>query len=214
MTAAGGSAAGGSPAADDAPVVVTLVLDDASQAWFDALRRELFPPERNHLAAHLTLFHALPGDVLRRAVDDVVAVTRRAPLELVVTRLRPLGRGVAYELDSPALLEVHAALRARWLPELTAQDRAPLRPHVTVQNKVAPEVARRTLARLAAEPLLPAAVGVGIAVWRYRGGPWEHVRTAAFRSSGGTAVRAAELAPVDPRQAGQRRQRAQSINPA
>ena len=160
--------------------MVTLALDDASQARFDALRRALFPPERNHLAAHLTLFHALPGAMLGQAVDDVLAVTRREPLKLAVTGLRSLGRGVAYEIASPALLEVHAALRARWLPHLTAQDRAPRRPHVTVQNKVAPQVARETLAGLAAQPLPPAGRGVGIALWRYRGGPWEHVRTVDF----------------------------------
>ena len=43
------------------PLVLTLVLDAQSFAFFDGLRRRHFPPERNVIAAHLTLFHALPG---------------------------------------------------------------------------------------------------------------------------------------------------------
>jgi hypothetical protein len=87
---------------------------------------------------------------------------------------------VAYVLSSPDLSDVHAALRARWLPQLTAQDRQPLRPHVTVQNKVSPEQARATLGQLTARPLPATVTGCGIGVWWYRGGPWEPVRTAPF----------------------------------
>src|SRR6476469_7699644 len=47
---------------DHRPLIVTLLLDDAAQQRFDALRTAHFPAERNHLAAHVTLFHALPGE--------------------------------------------------------------------------------------------------------------------------------------------------------
>ena len=63
-------------------------------------------------------------------------------------------------------------LRARWEPWLTRQDRQPFRPHVTVQNKVTPAEARRTLAGLAAGFAPFEAVGTGLALWAYRGGPW------------------------------------------
>jgi 2'-5' RNA ligase len=165
---------------DADPLVVTLALDQDSQAGFDALRRTHFPPERNVLAAHVTLFHALPGRLVPQVLADVDDAARRPPFAVEVTGLRPLGRGVAYVLSSPDLTDVHAVLRARWLPELTPQDRRPLRPHVTVQNKVAPEVARETLRQLAARPLPSPVTACGIAVWWYRGGPWEPVRTAAF----------------------------------
>ena len=51
---------------DDRPLVLTAALDDETFDWLDGLRRRHFPPERNHLAAHLTLFHALPVDQLGR----------------------------------------------------------------------------------------------------------------------------------------------------
>jgi len=44
-----------------APLILTLTLDEASQAFFDEQRRQYFPPKINYLSAHLTLFHALPG---------------------------------------------------------------------------------------------------------------------------------------------------------
>jgi hypothetical protein len=42
------------------PLIVTVLMAAPDQAWFDRLRIAHFPPERNHLAAHLTLFHAIP----------------------------------------------------------------------------------------------------------------------------------------------------------
>ena len=45
-----------------APLIVTALLDEQAQEWFDRLRRNHFPPARNHLDAHLTLFHRLPDD--------------------------------------------------------------------------------------------------------------------------------------------------------
>ena len=43
-----------------APLIVTATLPPSEFAWADALRRAHFPPERNYLQAHVTLFHALP----------------------------------------------------------------------------------------------------------------------------------------------------------
>ena len=44
------------------PLVVTLALDDDAQARLDALRRTHFPSDRNVVPAHVSLFHALPGE--------------------------------------------------------------------------------------------------------------------------------------------------------
>ena len=45
------------------PLIVTAELPDDVLAWADGLRRAHFPPERNWLVAHVTLFHALPPSV-------------------------------------------------------------------------------------------------------------------------------------------------------
>ena len=42
-----------------APYIVTAELPGNVFALADGLRRAHFPPERNKLAAHVTLFHAL-----------------------------------------------------------------------------------------------------------------------------------------------------------
>lgn len=39
--------------------ILTAELDADSFDWLDRLRRDHFPPERNLLRAHLTLFHRL-----------------------------------------------------------------------------------------------------------------------------------------------------------
>jgi 2'-5' RNA ligase len=160
---------------------VTLALDAASQAEFDRQRTAEFPAGRTAVVAHVTLFHALPGDREAEVLRDVRDVAQRPAFLVSVDRLVPLGRGVAYGLSSPDLAAVHAELSSRWADALTSQDRQPYRPHVTVQNKTTPEHARATLDRLRAS-FRPYEVGAeGIAVWRYVGGPWEHLTTVHFR---------------------------------
>ncbi len=162
------------PAAGPAPLILTLTLDDDAQARFDGLRRRHFPPERNHLAAHVTLFHALPDTAAVRA-DVRDAAERRAPFPVAVTGLRSLGRGVAYVLAAPDLTELRRDLAYGWEHLLTQQDRQRHAPHVTVQNKVTPEAARALLADLGAGFAPHTVTGTGLALWRYLGGPWEPV---------------------------------------
>src|SRR5687767_1288103 len=45
-----------------APFVLTLELDGESFGRLNELRRLHYPPERNLVPAHVTLFHQLPGD--------------------------------------------------------------------------------------------------------------------------------------------------------
>lgn len=157
-----------------APLILTLALDPTSQAFFDDQRRAHFPPERNHLAAHLTLFHALPGAevaAIETTLADVCAAQEL--LDLPVRGVQFLGRGVAYTLDSVELRALHHRLQSAWRTWLTPQDRQPLRPHVTVQNKVEPVVARALFAQLEAGFVPFRALGMGLQLWTYRGGPWD-----------------------------------------
>lgn len=167
--------------ASERPLVITLTLDDVSRSRFEAQRRALFPAGRTQVGAHLTLFHALPG-ALRPEVEQVLAdVAATTPvLELEVGEPRSLGRGVAYPVSSGRLAALHEALRRRWLAHLTRQDAQPLRAHVTVQNKVDPDVARLTLARLRQEHEPARARGLGLELHRYDGGPWTSMGTFAF----------------------------------
>lgn len=163
------------------PLILTLGFDDAAFARLDALRRAHFPPERNQIPAHLTLFHALPGDALEEVLAGLrTACAATAPFDLRFTGLRSLGRGVALEVASPPLVALRKALAYAWARRLTRQDAQGFRPHVTVQNKVTAEAAAGLLSELGAgfEPW--EARGEGLLLWHYRGGPWEAAASIPF----------------------------------
>lgn len=132
------------------------------------------------LAAHITLFHALPAAAADLVRADVADVARYAPFEVEVAGVRSLGRGVAYELRSPELDALRAELAGRWQEHLSRQDAQGFRAHVTVQNKVSPEAARALLARLREGFAPGTARAEGLDLWRYAGGPWEPDGGAAF----------------------------------
>jgi 2'-5' RNA ligase len=162
------------------PLIVTLTLDGAAQERFDALRQAHFPPERNHLAAHVTLFHALPGGHPAQVEADLRRAARRPAFAVRVTGLRSLGCGVAYVLESPELDDTRAELAAAWAKDLTPQDRQRHRPHVTVQNKATPQSAGALLAQLSEGFVAYDVTATGLALWRYLGGPWEPLAEVPF----------------------------------
>ena len=66
---------------EPAPLILSAVLDAPVQRRLDALRRTHFPPDRNHLDAHVTLFHHLPGaeeDAVAEEVDEAVGMSGAA----------------------------------------------------------------------------------------------------------------------------------------
>lgn len=178
-----GPAGGGlpSPSPPPAPLVLTAVLPGPLQARADALRRAHFPPERNHLAAHVTLFHALPpsaeGEVrvlLGRLAREPAPVAR-------LTGLMNLGGGTALAIESTAMMALREEIAERLHGLLTAQDRGRPRLHATIQNKVEHAAARALQAALgpAFEP--EDFRFAGLALHRYLGGPWEPLGLWKFR---------------------------------
>jgi 2'-5' RNA ligase len=163
------------------PLILTLQMDESSQEHFDRLRELHFPPERNYLRAHLTLFHRLPGEKEAEISAELREICgEHAPLTLAATGLRFLGRGVAYELSSPRLSALRRELLRSWDSWLGAQDRQGFKPHVTVQNKVSPEQARLLHQELQATFTPFEVAGLGLSLWRYLGGPWEPAATYLF----------------------------------
>lgn len=159
--------------------ILTLRLDERSQAHFESLRQRHFPPERNRIAAHLTMFHRLPDGP---EVDEVLDREARGlpRFRLGVSGVRSLGRGVAYTLSSDVLLQLHRRLAAEFRPHLSPQDLQRFAPHVVVQNKVEPSEARELLEALRGSFVASEAEAVGMDLWHYLGGPWELARTFAF----------------------------------
>ncbi len=162
------------------PLILTLAVGEAEQARFDQLRAAHFPPDRNLVSAHVTLFHHLPGQELISIQQALTAICRdQPPFAVAVAGLRSLGRGTAYRLAAPELSRLRATLAERWAAWLTAQDRQPYQPHLTIQNKVTPEAAASLLRRLQAEFAPFTIRAEGLLLWHYRGGPWEEA--ARFR---------------------------------
>ncbi len=154
---------------------MTLEIDDEAQARFDRQRAALFEPGRTQVGAHVTLFHAVPAAQEPAVLGALAAAAAaREPFEVEVSELMPLGRGVAYRLRSAELLALHRELQSAWWDELTPQDRQGYRPHVTVQNKVSPEAARRTLDLLRQDFAPFMVTARALRLWRYEGGPWAH----------------------------------------
>ncbi|MXP41275.1 2'-5' RNA ligase family protein [Altererythrobacter soli] len=167
---------------DPAPLIVTAELPPDLQAWADGLRRAHYPPERNRIAAHVTLFHALPPSAESELRDCLAAAARDpAPLPARLEGLMPLGRGTALAITSPALLALRDDLADRFHGLLTPQDGHRPRLHVTIQNKVSIEAARALQAELAPQVQPHDFRFAGLALHRYRGGPWEFVKRWSFR---------------------------------
>lgn len=167
-----------------APLVLTLKLDQASFDRFNALRQQYFPPERNFLLAHVTLFHALPGEQIFSIQETLKSVcSQTAPLALHFPQLRFLGRGLAIEVDCPQLVQVRQQLAKVWQPWLTPQDRQGYRPHITIQNKVTSTEARQVYEQLSSTWQAGNGWGEGLLLWHYQGGPWQLAADFLFTST-------------------------------
>ena len=162
-----------------APLLLTLRLAEPAQSLFQALRSRHFPAARNVVPAHVSLFHALPGEA-RAEIQRLLGALQAERPAIQVEPPRSLGRGVAFPLASPELLALRASLAGSWSEWLTPQDRQRYAPHVTVQNKVTPEQARETLWRLRQGFVPWRTEGVELLLWRYLDGPWEAVARIAL----------------------------------
>lgn len=134
------------------PLVLTLTLDATSQKFLTSLRTKYFPSHRNHLAAHVTLFHAIPAHRQGELDGHLSSISSgTAPWDVFIGDPRKMGnRGVMVTVrDRPSrsITDLHAHLidvlkRGTKEPRdrLTEQDsRHGGRPHVTVLNKAESE---------------------------------------------------------------------------
>lgn len=166
------------------PLVLTVQIDRRSFTHLDRLRQTYFPPDRNVVPAHITLFHQLP----RREHQAITAHLRdvcgdRSAFSITSTGVRLLGRGVAIELASESLQSLRAQLARDWAGWLSLQDRRTFRPHVTIQNKVEPSDAKALHSRLSLVFAPMHIQGLGLCLWRYMGGPWEKLGEFTFGAS-------------------------------
>ena len=162
-------------------LIVTADFSADDFSWLEGLRQAHFPPDRNQVRVHLTMFHALPPSVETEVRHQLAEHCRAAPPPATIAGLMDLGGGVAFRVVSDELDEIRDRIADHFHGMLGAQDSAGWRPHITIQNKVPPKQARALIAeieqRFRPRPLAIA----GLSLHRYLGGPWETLASYKFR---------------------------------
>ena len=154
------------------PLIITLKIDTASQAFFSEQRKLYFPAHINYLDAHLTLFHKLPADdILTNKTIELIC--KRKSFSMEVTGVKNIGKGIVYTIYSSELQQLHKQMQLIFFHILIPQDKGKLAPHITVQNKVTANKAN-VLHQNLSESFKPFSVqATGIATWLYLKGPWQ-----------------------------------------
>jgi hypothetical protein len=165
----------------EGPIIVTALFGPGDDGWLQQLRQAHYPAERNRVPAHLTLFRHLPPGLETELSSRLAEATAAPQPPSSVTGIMDLGEGTAFRVESRALADIREDLAEAFHGLLLPQDQTPWRPHVTIQNKVEPRIARALQQQLGAtfepRPLLIRA----LASWRYLDGPWERLKVHPFR---------------------------------
>src|SRR4051794_37850748 len=129
-------------------LIVATEIAQRDFSWIEGLRRAHYPPDRNQVPAHLTIFHALPPSAEAEVRGRIAQIVQRPAPVAIIAGLMDLGAGVAFRVVSADLDRIRDELSAGLQGLLSAQDAGGWRPHITIQNKVAPRVARELKAAL------------------------------------------------------------------
>jgi len=169
------------------PIILTIQFDEKSDGLFQEMRRAHYPREIDRVAAHLTLFHNLPGAEEKSILAAAAALAMKtAPFRARVAGPMRLGRGVALKIESETLDALRASLAERFRPWLKGHDREKFRAHVTVQNKVASHEAAALFDRLGEQAAFDA-IAEGVQLWRYVDKRWRPIASVPFQGPQGAA---------------------------
>lgn len=163
-----------------------IVLADLAKpdfAWLDELRKRHYPPDRNRVPAHLTMFHALPPSAEPEVRRSLARAAATPPPDALIGGVMDLDSGVALRIHSPGLERIREHLAAELRGLLSAQDSGCWAPHVTIQNKAEPRAARALLRQMR-EGFEQRPLGIaGLALVRYVNGAWQPLGGWRFRSA-------------------------------
>jgi hypothetical protein len=162
-------------------LIVTAEIAHRDFSWIEGLRRAHYPAELNRVPAHLTIFRALPPSAETEVRSRLAQLAKGRTPPARIEGLMDLGGAVAFRVVSPDLDSIREELTFDLHGLLGAQDSGGWRPHVTIQNKVAPKVARSLIASLE-RGFVPRPLAIsGLGLHRYLGGPWETIAVSPFR---------------------------------
>ncbi len=161
-------------------LIITLLLDEASQLFFDKQRKLYFPAYANFTNAHLTLFHKLPANEIQvqEIFEQIFTIDK---FDMQVVNIQNNHNFIAYEISSPYLVDIHSTLQIAFSKFLHLKDREILWPHITIQNKVTEYKAKKTHQKLL-ETFVPFTItAIGISSWFYTKNKWEKQRDIYFK---------------------------------
>ena len=178
---------------DEDVYVLTFLTGKAHHQRMTKLRKKYFPKRINKLAAHLTLFHALPGSKLDSDIIPAVQSVAGSTEPFSITASEPFRlnkHGIAISVlpqDRPK--QIREELQTPWKDSgfLSQQDAGRSSrsfPHYTVMNKVDDEAeVQNALDELRRDFKPDRDAVVGLALYRYDKGYWKWFRNFDFKSS-------------------------------
>lgn len=162
-------------------LILTILLNEAAQSFFDIKRKQYFPAYANFTNAHLTLLHCLPNkdfvfDKISKIVKDTCA------FEMQISGIVNNKNFNGYEISSDKLIELHKILQLEFMSFLSQKDLKPLKPHVTIQNKTTAYKAFKTQQLLLADFKVFSTQALGISCWYYSKNKWEKQQDYFFKN--------------------------------
>ncbi|KAI4866123.1 hypothetical protein F4820DRAFT_457802 [Hypoxylon rubiginosum] len=167
--------------------VLALQTDAAHHQAMCALRARYYPPALLRVAAHISVFRALPGSGLPSLRADITAAAGRTAtfgIRAVGPPIRLGRRGVGVPVAGLEPVDgIMRELQGMWRDVLSRQDRGAFRGHYTLMNKVDDlEKVEKCLEEVRQElgPHGLPGMALGLSLWRYDRGWWRHEQDFAF----------------------------------
>jgi len=177
--------------------ILTLLTDAHTHTSMTGLRNQYFPPKLNKLAAHLTLFHALPGSKLHSHIlpqlDSLTSskaassTYHASPIEATGPFRMNHGIGISVSERSGQSKAIYQDLVAAWKPFLSKQDLGDghgggLKLHFTIMNKADSEEHVRASFDEVKRNFKPVHGMVeGLVLYRYDHGFWRQEQVFRFQ---------------------------------
>ncbi len=152
-------------------LIITLKMDEASQIFFNEKRKQHYPAYANFVAAHITLFHKLPADK-PLVYDTLMELSKTSIFEMQVVDVKNIENFVAYEISSPTLQSLHAAMQKIFTNMLNEKDKELLWPHIAVHNKATVYKAYKTHQKLLDNFVPFNITAIGFTTWLYAKKAW------------------------------------------
>ncbi|EME45228.1 hypothetical protein DOTSEDRAFT_71066 [Dothistroma septosporum NZE10] len=154
-----------------------------------SLRNQYFPKRINKLAAHLTLFHALPESKLTGSIIPLIKTVASsiAPFKLRADEPFRMKKGfaisVSTQIGGRQAKQIHQQLQQPWKDEgfLSVQDAGGCRLHYTLMNKVDGETeVAKAFVDVVERWKGDEGVAEGLGLWKYERGFWRWERKFEF----------------------------------